>query len=124
MPEIAPAPGKTSPPGGSRRRFSWIWLVPIIAAVGGLLLVLRVWMEAGPQATISFQTAEGLESGKTQVRYKEVNVGIVQRVALNPDRTGVVATVRLNKEAAGLLQEGTVFWVVRPRLTLDRKSVV
>ncbi|SIT29531.1 intermembrane transport protein PqiB [Achromobacter sp. MFA1 R4] len=122
MPEIAPAPGKTSPPAGSRRRFSWIWLVPIIAAVGGLLLVLRVWMEAGPQATISFQTAEGLESGKTQVRYKEVNVGIVQRVALNPDRTGVVATVRLNKEAAGLLQEGTVFWVVRPRLTLSGVS--
>lgn len=122
MPETGTAAGKTQPPAGRGRRFSWIWLVPIIAALGGLLLVLRVWMEAGPVATISFQTAEGLEAGKTQVRYKEVNVGVVQRVALNPERTGVVATVRLNKEAAGLLQEGTVFWVVRPRLSLSGVS--
>lgn len=122
MPETGPAAGKNPPPAGRARRFSWIWLVPIIAALGGLLLVLRVWMEAGPVATISFQTAEGLEAGKTQVRFKEVNVGVVQRVALNAERTGVVATVRLDKEAAGMLQEGTVFWVVRPRLSLSGVS--
>ncbi|KRC85802.1 Paraquat-inducible protein B [compost metagenome] len=122
MPETGPADGQAPPQKRRGRRLSWIWLVPIIAALGGLLLVLRVWMEAGPTATISFQTAEGLEAGKTQVRYKEVNIGIVQRVALNPERTGVVATVRLDKEAGGLLQEGTVFWVVRPRLTLSGVS--
>ncbi len=122
MPETGTAAGNKPPPAGRGRRFSWIWLVPIVAALGGLLLVLRVWLEAGPVATISFQTAEGLEAGKTQVRYKEVNVGVVQRVALNPDRTGIVATVRLDKEAAGLLREGTVFWVVRPRLSLSGVS--
>ena len=122
MLETAPAAANKPPPAGRRRRFSWIWLVPIVAALGGLLLVLKVWMDAGPEATISFKTAEGLEAGKTQVRYKEVNVGTVQRVALNADRTGVVATVRLNKDAAGLLQEGTAFWVVRPRLTLSGVS--
>lgn len=122
MPETAPAAAQKLPPARRGRRFSWIWLVPIVAALGGLLLVLKVWMDAGPQATISFQTAEGLEAGKTQVRYKEVNVGVVERVALNADRTGVIATVRLNKDAAGLLQEGTLFWVVRPRLTLSGVS--
>ena len=122
MPETGPADGNATAPERRGRRFSWIWLVPIIAAVGGLLLVVQVWLAAGPTATISFQTAEGLEAGKTQVRYKEVNVGIVQRVALNQERTGVVATVRLDKEAASLLQEGTVFWVVRPRLTLSGVS--
>jgi len=79
-------------------------------------------MEAGPTATISFQTAEGLEAGKTQVRYKEVVVGVVERVALNSDRSGIVATVRINKDAGSLLQEGTMFWVVRPRLTLSGVS--
>ncbi|MCY1515766.1 Paraquat-inducible protein B [compost metagenome] len=96
--------------------------MPIIAAVGGLFLVVRVWMEAGPTATISFQTAEGLEAGKTQVRYKEVNVGLVERVALNPDRTGVIVTIRVDKDASSLLQDGTRFWVVRPRLTLSGVS--
>ena len=121
MPEPGTAAG-TPAANRKRRRLSWIWLVPIIAALGGLVLVVRVWMEAGPVATISFQTAEGLEAGKTQVRYKEVNVGVVERVALNENRSGIIATVRINKDAASLLQEGTVFWVVRPRLTLSGVS--
>ncbi|PND34030.1 paraquat-inducible protein B [Achromobacter pulmonis] len=122
MPEPGPASAHAPAAGRKRRRLSWIWLVPIIAAVGGLLLVVRVWMEAGPTATIGFQTAEGLEAGKTQVRYKEVNVGLVERVALNPDHSGVIVTIRLDKEAASLLREGTRFWVVRPRLGLSGVS--
>lgn len=123
MAEPGSAAGYTpSPPPRKRRRLSWIWLVPIVAALGGLLLVLRVWLNAGPTAVIHFQTAEGLESGKTQVRYKEVTVGLVERVALNPERSGVDVTIRVDKDATGLLQEGTVFWVVRPRLTVSGVS--
>lgn len=123
MAESRFASGQASPPAARKpRRLSWIWLVPIVAAVGGLLLVLQVWLNAGPTATIHFQTAEGLEAGKTQVRYKEVNVGLVERVALNPDRSGVIVTIRVDKDAANLLRDGTVFWVVRPRLTLSGVS--
>ncbi|WLW64331.1 MlaD family protein [Achromobacter aegrifaciens] len=122
MPEPGSAVASTPAASRKRRRLSWIWLVPLIAAVGGLALVVRVWMQAGPTATISFQTAEGLEAGKTQVRYKDVVVGVVERVALNSDRSGIVATVRINKDAGSLLQEGTMFWVVRPRLTLSGVS--
>lgn len=117
MSELGPAVGTPPSAPPKRRHLSWIWLVPLVAVVGGLLLVLQVWMNAGPTATIHFQTAEGLEAGKTQVRYKEVNVGIVQRVALNPERSGVVVTIRLDKDASSLLREGTRFWVVRPRLS-------
>jgi len=123
MAESGSAAGQT--PSGlpqKRRRLSWIWLVPIVAAVGGLLLVLQVWLSAGPTAVIHFQTAEGLEAGKTQVRYKEVTVGLVERVALNQERSGVDVTIRVDKDANGLLQDGTVFWVVRPRLTLSGVS--
>nr|WP_248293177.1 MlaD family protein [Achromobacter sp. Bel] len=123
MAESGSAAGQPpSPVPRGRRRLSWIWLVPIVAALGGLLLVVQVWLNAGPTAIIHFQTAEGLEAGKTQVRYKELAVGLVERLALNPDRSGVDVTVRLEKDAIGLLQEGTVFWVVRPRLTLSGVS--
>lgn len=121
MSEPEPA-SATAAPRARRRRISWIWLVPVVAAVGGLLLVLHAWLAAGPTATIAFRTAESLEAGKTQVRFKEVVVGVVERVALNDDRTGVVATIRLNQDAADLLREGTAFWVVRPRLTLSGVS--
>lgn len=121
MPEPEPASATAAPRAG-RRRISWIWLVPAVAALGGLLLVVHTWLAAGPTATIAFRTAESLEAGKTQVRFKEVVVGIVERVALNADRTGVVASIRLNQDAADLLRDGTAFWVVRPRLTLNGVS--
>ncbi len=120
MPE--PEPASAAAPRGRRRRLSWIWLVPAVAVLGGLLLVLHAWLSAGPTATIAFRTAESLEAGKTQVRFKEVVVGVVERVALNADRSGVLATIRLNEDAADLLRDGTAFWVVRPRLTLNGVS--
>lgn len=120
MAESGSAAARTPPRKG--RRVSWIWLVPVVAVIGGLLLVVQAWLNAGPTATVHFQTAEGLEAGKTQVRYKEVNVGLVERVNLNQDRTGVVVTIRVDKDAANLLRDGTVFWVVRPRLTLSGVS--
>lgn len=105
-----------------KRRLSWIWLVPIVAAIAGGLLVLRTWLEAGPMISITFQTAEGLEAGKTQIRYKDVDVGLIQSIRLSEDRSHVIATARLAKDAASLAQEGTAFWVVRPRLGLSGVS--
>lgn len=98
------------------RRIGWIWLVPVVAAVVALSLVLRTWMQEGPEIAITFNTAEGLEVGKTQVRYKDVVIGMVQRVHFNDDRSKVIVKVQLSKNAAGLATEGTNFWVVRPRL--------
>src|SRR5690606_13869421 len=79
-------------------------------------LVLRTWMQEGPEISITFETAEGLEVGKTQVRYKDVVVGTVDGIRFNDDRSKVLVNVQLSKDAAGLAAEGTNFWVVRPRL--------
>jgi paraquat-inducible protein B len=105
-----------------KRRFSWIWLVPVVAALAGGGLVLRTWLQAGPTITITFQTAEGLEAGKTQIRYKDVNIGQIQSIRLSEDRSHVITTAQLGKDAASLAQEGTNFWVVRPRLGLSGVS--
>ncbi|SAI55641.1 paraquat-inducible protein B [Bordetella ansorpii] len=99
-----------------KRRLSWIWLVPIVAAIAGLSLVVRTWMQAGPEISIQFETAEGLEVGKTQVRYKDVVIGVVKGIRFNEDRSKVVVDAALSKEVADLAREGTNFWVVRPRL--------
>ncbi|ARP81722.1 paraquat-inducible protein B [Bordetella genomosp. 8] len=99
-----------------KRHLSWIWAVPLVALLAGAALVLRTWYESGPAITITFATAEGIEAGKTQIRYKEVNVGQIEGVRLAEDRSHVIATARLAKEAASLAQQGTNFWVVRPRL--------
>lgn len=115
-----------APPPTIRRKrsgaVSWIWLVPIVALIAGLSLVVRTWMHAGPQITISFETAEGLEVGKTQLRFKDVVVGTVTGIRLSEDRSKVMVQADLIGDAQSLAQEGTRFWVVRPRLGVSGVS--
>src|SRR5574340_1139538 len=82
-----------------RLRFSMVWIVPLLALVVGAVLVVRSFMQQGPEITISFRNAEGLEAGRTEVRYKAVVVGRVLRVSLGPDRQKVLVRVRLERSA-------------------------
>jgi paraquat-inducible protein B len=101
-----------------RTRLSLVWLVPIAALVIGAVLIARTLLQAGPEITITFRNAEGLEAGRTEVRYKEVTVGKVTKVGLSPDRERVLVTVKLDKSVANLAVKDTRFWVVRPRIGL------
>lgn len=104
-------------------RWSWIWLVPLIAALVGLSLLVRTWMHIGPTVTLSFESAEGLEVGQTKVRYKDVVVGQVTDLRVSPDRSRVLVSVQLDREGAEYItQKGTRFWVVRPRLGISGVS--
>ena len=95
-----------------------IWLVPIVAAIAGALLIVRAYLASGPTITISFKTAEGLDAGKTEVRYKDVVLGKVRGVEMSDDRSHVIATVSLTREASSIAVEDTQFWVVRVRADL------
>lgn len=110
IPEAVPEP---------RRRFSLqlVWLIPIVAAIIGGTLVVKTYLQKGPTITISFKTGDGLEAGKTKVKYKDVEVGLVKDVTIARDITHVIATVELKKEVTPYLVEDTKFWVVRPRIS-------
>ena len=97
-------------------RVSLVWLVPIAAALVGFSMVMQNWLSAGPQITVSFETAEGLEANKTQVKYKNVVIGQVTAINLSEDHTRVIATVDLDQHAEPFTREDTKFWVVRPRI--------
>lgn len=99
-----------------RVRVSLIWLVPIAAALVGFSMVMQNWLSAGPQISVSFETAEGLEANKTQVKYKNVVIGQVTAINLSEDHTRVIATVELDQNAEPFTREDTKFWVVRPRI--------
>ena len=99
-----------------RARFSLVWLVPIVALLVGAAMLARSIQQRGPQITISFRNAEGLEATRTEVRFKEVVVGRVTKVALSPDRERVIASVSLDKSVESLAVADTRFWVVRPRI--------
>lgn len=99
-------------------RLSLVWLVPIVAALVGLGLAAKAIMDRGPEITLQFSTADGLEAGKTKIKYKDVEIGTVKSIVLSEDRKTVSVVTDLVREAAPLLVEDTRFWVVRPRVGL------
>src|SRR4051794_41743491 len=123
--ELRLSAGAPAPPGRGLqepavkrgcRRFSVVWLVPLVAAAIAAWLAVTTLREQGPTVSIVFKTAEGLEAGKTKVRYKDIEVGTVQDVRLSDDLKEVVAVAELRKQAEPFMTEGTRWWVVRPRV--------
>lgn len=105
-----------------RRRFSWIWLIPLAAAIVVAYLGYASWTSHGPLITVDFDNAEGVAAGQTQVRYKSVPIGVVESIRLTPDFSRVQVAVRMQREVAARLTGNARFWVVRPRLTAGNVS--
>ncbi|MFJ3486105.1 intermembrane transport protein PqiB [Pseudomonas sp. NPDC090202] len=115
LPPSAPAP--TRPQVKARKaRVSLVWLVPIVAGLIGLSMVIHDFLNVGPKVVVSFLTAEGLEAKKTQVKYKNVVIGMVTDIELSEDRTHILATIELNQSATPFTRADTQYWVVRPRI--------
>ncbi|MBW2493649.1 MAG: MCE family protein [Deltaproteobacteria bacterium] len=105
-----------------RSRISLVWVIPIVAALVGAWLTYHTFSQRGPAVTISFESAEGLEAGKTKVKYKDVEVGAVESIELSEDLSHVIVTARLVKPARRYLRESTRFWVVRAQVSAGRVS--
>ena len=101
----------------SRRSVQLVWLIPLIAALVGGWLAVKSVLDRGPLITISFKTAEGLEAGKTKVKFKDVDIGLVSKVEISKDLSKVLVTAELVKGSVRALVEDTQFWVVRPRIS-------
>ncbi len=99
-----------------RRLPSPIWLIPVVTVLVAAWLTWDTLSKRGPVITVTFQSAEGLVAGQSQIKYKDVNMGVVQSIDLSPDLTHVILTARMNREADRLLTERALFWVVKPRL--------
>ena len=105
-----------------RARFSPIWIVPILAILVAIGVAWERLASEGPTITITFKSADGIEAGKTFVKYKEVNIGQVTSVRLTDDAQNVEVLARIAKSASALMVEDAHFWVVRPRISLSGVS--
>lgn len=115
FPQALAEPARRRPP-------QLVWIVPAVAALIGGWLAAKAVLERGPTITITFKSAEGLEAGKTKLKFKDVDIGVVSAIALSPDRKAVIATAELSRQAEPLLVEDTRFWVVRARIAAGQVS--
>ena len=104
------------------QRISIVWIIPIFAAVVAVGIAVQRIISEGPTITIIFKAAQGVEAGKTFIKYKDVNIGQVTKVQLASDYTHVEVTAKIDKSAAGLIVRDAKFWVVEPRVTLSGVS--
>src|SRR4051812_44970957 len=100
------------------RTFSLVWVVPLIALLVGGWMIFRELRQRGPEIVIEFADGAGLDENKTVLEYKGVTVGMVKKVELKPDYSGVRVHVRLDREAAHLATTDAEFWIVRPEIGL------
>jgi len=107
---------------GETRKWSVIWLIPIVALVVGILFVYHDYQSKGPLISIVFESAEGIQPGQTWLKYRDVSVGQVKTVEFTQDLSRVSVKVQLTKNIASQVTKNTRFWVVRPRIALTGTS--
>src|SRR5271156_4516488 len=102
---------------GKKRRIPAIWIIPALAILIGLWLAWDTLSKQGPTITVTFETAAGLKAGESDVRYKDISIGTVKRLAFSSDHSRIIVTIGTTNEAAGLITDDTRFWIVRPQLS-------
>ena len=103
-------------------RVSIVWIIPILAALVAIGIAVQRIRSEGPSITIAFKAAEGIEAGKTFIKYKDVRIGQVTAVELSEDYSKVLVKAKIAKHAAGLMVEDAKFWIVEPRISLSGVS--
>jgi paraquat-inducible protein B len=99
-----------------RRSFQLVWVIPVVAVLVGGWLAVQAILDKGPTITITFKTAEGLEAGKTKIKYKNIDIGEVTSIGFTKDLSRVVVTAELKKGVGPHLVEDARFWIVKPRI--------
>ncbi len=96
------------------KNWSPVWIFPIVTLLIGAWILFYHYSHQGPEVTLITTNAEGIEGGKTTIKSRSVDVGIVESAVLSDDLLHVEITARLNSGMEKLLHKDSVFWVVKP----------
>ncbi|MEO0370403.1 MAG: MlaD family protein [Pseudomonadota bacterium] len=101
---------------------SAVWLVPIAALIVSFYVGFTAYNDRGPIVQIVFEDASGIVAKETNVRFRDVSVGVVENVSFNDDLTRVLIDVRIDKNVAPFVDRSASFWIVRPEISASGVS--
>lgn len=107
----------TPEPETRETRISWVWLMPLLAVVVALGMLWQTYGDRGPLITVTFPAAEGIEAGVTPLRFRDVEVGVVESLSFSEGLAAIEVHIRLDEHVAEYVDEDAVFWLVRPRVS-------
>lgn len=93
-----------------------VWIIPLTALIVALWLVYQYFSELGPEIKIIFPRNEGLIAGQSQIKYKDVAIGIVDKIKLREEGDGVIVIARMEKNLEKYLNENTSFKIIKPEV--------
>jgi len=103
---------------GALRRLSLIWIVPLLALLISLGVAYQNYADRGTLIEIAFEDSNGIKSGETVIKYRDVEVGRVEKVSFAEGLGEVIVQARIDKEVAPYLDDDANFWVVEPSVNL------
>ncbi|SFG52924.1 Paraquat-inducible protein B [Palleronia marisminoris] len=103
-------------------RVSVVWAVPILALLISLGVAWRSYSDRGVIIEIAFPNAAGVRADETQLRYRDVVVGIVEAVRFTDDLGEVVVEVMVDQDLAPYIDAEARFWIVRPEVSAQGVS--
>ena len=119
QPDTGTRSGKPQQPVLIKKRgIPFIWILPVLAALIGGGLIIKSMMEAGVPIEIIFDTADGIEAGKTKLMYRGLEVSRVKAVELNPNLQSVTVHIDIPRGAEKHLKSHAQFWLVKPEISL------
>ena len=96
--------------------FTSIWIVPFIALFIAGWLAFQYFSQLGPKIEIVFKNNKGLKAGQSQIKYRDVIIGKVEKISLSGDGDGVRVIARMDREAIPYLNDSAEFWIVKPEV--------
>lgn len=98
-------------------QWSWLaWILPVLALAMTAWLVYTAIPTISASLVVRTENANGIQANSTLVYYRGVAIGIVKRVDLLEDLTGVNLTIDIEDGHQGFARSGAKFWVIRPEL--------
>ncbi|MGJ8546310.1 MAG: intermembrane transport protein PqiB [Sulfitobacter sp.] len=96
---------------------SVVWIIPLVALIIALGVAWKSFNDRGPLISIEFSDGAGIKAGETELKYRDISVGKVEKVDFTANLARVLVHVRVDKQVAPFIDEGSVFWIVEPEVT-------
>lgn len=100
------------------QRLALVWVVPLIALAVSLGAAWQNYRDQGVRITIAFENASGVTAGATEIRYRDIRVGLVEAVEFDEGLSTILVHARVDQDIAPYLDADAQFWVVRPNVSV------
>lgn len=100
----------------------YLWFFPVAALLISSWLFYDHIKKQGPEIEINFDDAAGIQSEKTEIRFRGVAIGTIKKISISDDTKDVIVTAQLQSDAKNFAVEGSKFWIVMPKVNFQGVS--